>query len=143
MEGEKLMKKTNIKKHLIACVVCLCVAGSINIHANASGNVKNKLFNYKKDAHVTYTDEEFKADATRTYVIYSDGLAKPKVTVVGVSGKKYINCSGSYTLSKYKQYTIKNSVYKNYKYAALRIQADGYGSGYWSPDSTKNYINLG
>lgn len=132
---------------IIIAVVCLCMAGSINIFANASGNVRNRMFHFVKKPGTSYTDPEFKDDGTGSYIIVSDGLSTVDVTVMGTNGTnatKYA-CSKEKTLQRLVEYTFNNKVHSNnYKYAALRMRnAASPGSGYWSPDSSKTYTPIG
>ena len=127
---------------MVILLVCLCLSCSIGIYANAAGNVKNVMFHFGGNSGWD-TDREYKANNSRTYVIYSDGLSAPTVTVMGVGGGKRVSCSKAIKLKEYTEYTIKNTVYGNYDYAALHISADGTGSGFWSPDSSRNYTNVG
>lgn len=136
-----------IKNIIICATLCLALGGGINTFASASGNVANTMFHFTATG-TSYTGIQYKLDSTRTYAIVSDGLSSAKATVMGTnrSYTTYSNaCSSECTLKKYTEYTIKNNVYGNYRYAVLRTKSAGStsGSGYWSPDSTKNYTNIG
>ena len=101
------------------------------------------MFRYQAKKTV-YTDSRFKDDRTRTYAIVSVG----KYADVTVMGKKtgsgsYHTCSKKGRCYLYKGYTIKNTVRPNYKYALLKLYSTENGYGYWSPDSTRDYINVG
>ena len=139
------MRKT---KKMIAALAALSIACcGLGTYASASGNVANRLFHFAATGN-SYTEVQYKADDTPTYVIISDGSSNAHVTVMGAnrSASSYTNvCSSRVLLKKYTQYTINNWVLGNYKYAALKVESAGKtgGSGYWSPDSTKKYNNVG
>lgn len=131
-----------LKTTMAVAAVCICVSGSIGIYSHAA-NVEDTMFHYKKGSNPSAVPKRVKENNTRTYVIYTEGN-RPEVTVMGVKGDKQTKCSASFILNKYTKYTIKNTVYtKKFKYATLKIYSEGYGYGFWSPDSTKNYLNLG
>lgn len=132
-----------VKNGVILAATCAVMMGGANLYAQASGNVENKMFHYEAKKTV-YTDSRFKDDKTRTYVIVSVGR-DADVTVMGkkTGGGSYYACSKKVNCKLYNQYTIKNTVRPNYKYAALKLYSTVSGYGYWSPDSTKNYTNVG
>lgn len=131
-----------IKRSMATLSVCLCLSGSIAMYSHAA-NTEDVMIHYKSGTNPSAVTKRVKENSSRTYVVYSDGNT-PDVAVMGVKGEKQTKCSVRFKLNKYNQYTIKNTVYsKGFKYATLSIYADGYGHGFWSPDSTKNYINLG
>lgn len=141
-QEEDLSLRKIIKKTMAALSVCLCLSGSIAIYSHAA-NTDDTMFHYVRGTNSSAVTKRLKQNNTRTYVVYSEGNT-PDVAVMGVKGAKQTKCSVRFKLNKYNQYTIKNTVYsKGFKYATLSIYADGYGYGFWSPDSTKNYINLG
>ncbi len=137
-----------LKKGIVLGLACMVVVGSVNCFSfakEAQPNVANEMFHFKANS-VSYTCIRMKNNASRTYVVFSDGVSLPKVTVMGTnrSYSTYSNtCSAECTLKKYTDYTIKNNVYNHYKYAVLRTRCGSSGSGYWSPDSTKDYHNIG
>lgn len=138
-----------LKKGFVLGLACMVVVGSVNCFSyakEAKPNVANTMFHFKAN-NVSYTDIRMKNNNTRTYAVISDGTSLAKVTVMGTNREysTYSNtCSAECTLKKYTDYTIKNNVYgNNYTYAVLRTRCDSSGSGYWSPDSTKDYNNIG
>lgn len=136
------MKKM-MKRYLAVLSAGLVLGGGVNLFASASGNVADTLYHYTPTK--PYTEIRYKANASRTYVIVSDG-GSVNATVMGAnkSQKGYSNaCSKECKLTKYVKYTISNTVYGRYNYAVLRLRSGGSGSGYWSPDSTRNYKNVG
>ncbi len=139
-----MMRKMKIMKNgAMLALACAVTMGGANLYAQASGNVEDKVFRYQANKTV-YTDSRFKDDRTRTYAIVSVG----KYADVTVMGKKtgsgsYHTCSKKVRCKLYNRYTIKNYVRPNYKYALLKLYSTESGYGYWSPDSTRNYINVG
>lgn len=137
-----------LKKGIVLGLACMVVAGSVNCFSyakDASPDVANEMFHFKANS-VSYTCIRMKNNDTRTYAVISDGTSSAKVTVMGTnrSYSTYSNtCSAECTLKKYTDYTIKNNVYNHYKYAVLRTRCGSSGSGFWSPDSTKDYHNIG
>lgn len=135
------MKKI-IKKSLAVLSAALILGGGVNLYATAA-NTADTLYHYTPSK--PYSPIRYKANATRTYVIPSDG-GSVYTTVMGAnkSQTSYNNtCSKECKLEKYIKYTIRNTVYGRYNYAVLRLRSSGSGSGYWSPDSTRNYKNVG
>lgn len=135
-----------LKKGIVLGLICTTVVGSVNCISLAdTPNVANTMYHFKAN-NVSYTDMRMKNNNTRTYAVVSDGISSANVTVMGTNKEysTYSNvCSAECTLKKYTEYTIKNSVRGNYRYAVLRIRCNSSGSGFWSPDSTKNYQNVG
>lgn len=133
---------------LAALSIVCCGAGTYASASNSqTGNVANRLFHFAASGK-SYTEVQYKADNTPTYVIISDGSSNAYVTVMGANraASSYTDeCSSRVLLKKYTQYTINNWVLKDHKYAALKVESAGKtgGSGYWSPDSTKKYNNVG
>lgn len=131
-----------LKRTMAALSVCLCLSGSIVMYSHAA-NVEDTMFHYTKGKNSSAVAKRVKENKSRTFVVYSEGNT-PDVAVEGVKGNKRTICSERFKLNKYKKYTIKNKVRsKGFKYATLSIYSEGYGYGFWSPDSTRNYINLG
>ena len=138
------MRKMKIMKNgVMLALACAVTMGGANLYAQASGNVANKMFHYKANKTV-YTDYRFKDDTTRTYAIVSVG-GYADVTVMGKKNGSGSNhtCSKKIRCKLYTKYTIKNTVRPDYKYALLKLNSTVSGSGYWSPDSTRNYTNVG
>lgn len=138
-----------VKNGLILFAVCALVTGGADVYSLASGNVVNKPFSYlgSSDKPYTLNGPEFKDDSTRTYAIASYGGAAT-VTVMGGKSATPPSCSKTVNLTLMKEYTIKNTVKEDkYNYAQLKVVAasgtSGKSQGYWSPDSTKNYNNVG
>ena len=139
-----MMRKMKIMKNgAMLALACAVTMGGANLYAQASGNVANKMFHYKANK-TGYTDFEFKDDKTRTYAIVSVGRYAD-VTVLGrkTGGGSNHTCSNKVRCKLYTKYTIYNTVRPNYKYALLKLYSTESGSGFWSPDSTRNYTNVG
>lgn len=135
--------RKNFKKIMATLTICACMSASVGMYAYAAGNVRDRMFHYKKEYDPDAVEPQYKANGTRTYVVYSEG-STPDVIVMGVQGKKQTTCSKKVRLKKYTKYTIKNTVHsKGFTEATLRVYAGGYGYGFWSPDSTKDYTNVG
>ena len=112
----------------------------------ASADIANKNWSYSNYASEAYTLWHKKDTNGNVYCYpYAGGKVYATVGKSTNGGKTHSAASKKVKLNMGTKYTIVNSVGKNYARLKFnRVSTDGtVNSGYWSPDSSKNYTVVG
>lgn len=138
-------------KKLKTLLSVLLLAGIIAVgnfsYVGAKSNTEDKPFSFYGRGSGC-TNGRFKYNDSRTYV-YPQSGPDATYTVYGSQwyGDGYQKCSESVRLYSGKKYTISNVVNRCYYiYASLDLKGSGacaWTKGVWSPDSSRNYNNVG
>ena len=143
---ERIMVKS-LRSVLLAFIFAVAILFSSFSYIYAKANTKDHTYSFFNRDEGNLPGRE-KYNNSKVYVYPKTG-PKAIYTVYGsfTKGDGYKICSDAVELTSGVKYTIRNCVNKcYYSYARLHFRGTGsytYTKGVWSPDSTKDYKNVG